>query len=133
VNVHIEILKGHPIVRIRSFQQSLEYRKVRPRHQAPFGGISDAKQNSELRAADFRQVSHWCNCIDKVIRVQEPCIDAHRQINIQVRYWTRITPSHSLFAIDDNFRIRVECSSPPFEFIFGDSYCFADRAQRRRD
>lgn len=42
-SLHIEVLEGGPIVRVRTLQKRFEYYKIVPRDQTPLGAIGNAE------------------------------------------------------------------------------------------
>ena len=76
--IHVEILKGHIIVRVWAFEQGLEVYKVIPRQKAALRSVRDAKEDGELRAADPRQVAFWRNRVHKLVTIKESAAAPHR-------------------------------------------------------
>lgn len=54
--IHVEILEGDEVIRVRPLQQRLEHHKVFPGDQTTLGGIGDTEQDGELASTDSRQI-----------------------------------------------------------------------------
>lgn len=76
--IHVEVLKGHVIIRVWAFEQRLKDDKVIPRQKAALRGVRNAKEDGELRAADTRQVARWRDRVHKLVTIQESAAAPHR-------------------------------------------------------
>jgi hypothetical protein len=63
--VHVEILEGDEVIRVRPLQQRLKHHEILPRHQTTLGGIRDTEQDGKLAPTDFRQVLGGSDGFDK--------------------------------------------------------------------
>jgi len=64
-HVHVEILEGDEVIRVRPLQQCLEHHEIFPGHQTTLRGIRDTEQDRELASTDFRQILCGSNGLDE--------------------------------------------------------------------
>jgi hypothetical protein len=60
------------VIRVWSLEQSLKDHKVVPRQEPALRDVCDAKESSELRTTDTRQVALGRDSIDELFTVQKP-------------------------------------------------------------
>jgi hypothetical protein len=82
--IHVKVLERNVVVRIWPLEQSLKDYKVVPRQETALRDVRDAKESSELPAADTRQVALRRDRIDELFTVQEPATEP-RSTRVQSR------------------------------------------------
>lgn len=70
--VHVEILEGYPVVRVRPLEDGLENDKVIPGHEPALVGVCDTEKRSELVPPNLAQVALRSNRVYELLVVQEP-------------------------------------------------------------
>lgn len=70
--IHVKVMECDVIIRVRSLEQSLKDHKVVPRRESALRSVRDAKESSELRTPNARQVALGRDSIDELFTVQKP-------------------------------------------------------------
>ena len=104
--IHVKVLERDVVIRVWSLEQGLKDHKVVPRHEPALRDVCDAKQSSELRTANTRQVALGRDSIDELFTVQKPG-PTPRSIEVRTRKEkkkTHFSPSTRDFAFASKVR-----------------------------